>query len=247
MKKTLTKIGLAVVFSAGLFVGLHSCSSKMDSDLNDETLIGGEDARTLASGYAAIYEDILRTIIQDQKQISKTDFDVDEYSKNFAELYMSRLTPEQSKLLNRVNSSGTRGADQPITVPDEFIDVLKPLMFNENLYLLAEEIDKFYGSEYFLNLDKAEQHELTIQLETLKLTRNTVVILIVESQNEGGSVGTRMSPGDRMIWSEAASQMTEQQLDIAVGLTLGSMGVVLNKVGAAITWGIASIYVLFGW
>jgi hypothetical protein len=230
MEKDSIKMGLAVIFSAILFVTFNSCSSDNEPEFNNENLVIERDIALLSKGYAALYDDMLKTILQDCKQISESNLnaDVDKHFENFIESYVSQLTPEESKLLNRVTPV-TRSGDQskkPITIPDDFKEKIKPLLLVDDLSLLIDEINNFYNSKYFLSLDRGEQQELKIQLETLKITRNSMIETIIEHfQNEDESVATR-SLGDRMVMSEAARHMNAEQIDHCIDATLVGISIV---------------------
>lgn len=250
MKRSLLKIGLAVILSAIFSVSLPSCSSETEFTPNRNNLFLEEDIDILSSGYSDLYSDLFKIILQEYKEISVSDADVDidKYFKYFAELYVSQLTPEENKLLKRgAHLYDTRSSDEPnkiITVPDEFVNKIKPIMFDEDVSLLTGEINKFYNSQYFLNLNAEEQQELKIQLESLKKIRNSVIdILIDHFQHE--NIMTRISPGDRMIWSQAVSQMTDEQRSKLIDAGLAGIALVSSGPAAAVVTIVALAKSLF--
>lgn len=247
MKKSLLQIGLAVIVSAVFCMSLSSCSSEAEPTTHNDLLLLEENVDALSSGYASLYEDLFKTIQQEYKQISASNIDTNTYFENFAELYISQLTPEEHDLLNRSsNLYGTRSADEPnqiLLIPDEFLNRIKPILVDEDVNLLTEEIDQFYKSSYFLSLNNEEQYELKIQLESLKKIRNATIEIVIDYfTNEGET--TRMSPGDRMIWSGLVNQMTDKQRKQFIDVNITGMGLVSNGL-AATTLGLASLISTF--
>ena len=110
-------------------------------------------------------------------------------------------------------------------------------MFNEDVNLLVDKIAKFYMSSDFLTLNDFERQELQLQLETLIKIRNSWIdILTAYAQPQPT---TRMSPGDRMIWSDIARQMTPKQQSNVIDASFYGIGLVCGALPAGIVGAIA--------
>lgn len=252
MKKCLFKICFVVILSAILSLAFSSCISEIESLADSGSPFVEEDVDALAKGYSSLYSDLFKTIMQDYKQIldSGLQINMNEYSKNILDSYMSRLTPEESKLIHRTqNFCNTRSSEHStkiITIPEELENKIKSVLLNEDLNLLIEEVNKFYDSPYFLSLSCKEQQELRIQLESLKNIRNSVIEIMIDHIQDHEGVQTKMSPGDRMIWSRSVSQMSQRQVTRLVDATL--LGISFVTVGpSAATVGIISFLAGYFW
>lgn len=229
MKRKSIRINFIVVVFSVLFAGFNSCTS---DKFDDESLALGEDIDILSKQYAALYDDILNTTKQECKKISELNLNVEEYFEDFSELYVNQLTYDENKLLNRCNTRSIAQSKENITIPNEFKEKFKSALFVDNLSLLDSEINEFYNSNYFASLNENEKKELKIQLESLKLMRNSMIEVIINHfQNESEDAITR-SPGDRMVISEACSQMTDSQLSKCMDATFAGIALVSGGAGA---------------
>ena len=236
MKKMFFYAGL-IVSSIG-FMMSYSCTSRIEPT-NDTHEIE-EDIDALSSEYASLYADLAGTIFKECKKISESESDanVDEHFKNFEEEFLSQLSSREIALINRFKLSATRSDNMLTTIiPDDFISEIKPIMFNEDVNLLVDKIAKFYMSSDFLTLNDFERQELQLQLETLiKLRNSWIDILTAYAQPQPT---TRMSPGDRMIWSDIARQMTPKQQSNVIDASFYGIGLVCGALPAGIVGAIA--------
>ena len=99
---------------------------------------------------------------------------------------------------------------------------------------MVDEIDAFYDGANFKSLDLASRKEIKLRLESLKKIR-FIIIRGVNKYILNETFSTRMSPGDRMIWSQAVSIMDANQLNGIIGMSLWSLGwVTAGSVGKAV-------------
>ena len=153
--------------------------------------------------------------------------------------YFSQLSPKELALINRKSySSETRNDNSSaIVIPEDFIMQIKSIMFDANVNLLTEKIEEFYVSPYFLTLHQNEQKELKLQLETLAKIRNSWIEILIEYYQPQAT--TRMSPGDRMIWSDIAKQMNHKQQSNLIDASLYGIGIVCGPIPAGVVGAIA--------
>lgn len=95
----------------------------------------------------------------------------------------------------------------------------------------------------------SSRQEIRLKLESIKKIRFVVVKGINEFFQKD-SFSTRMSPGDRMIWSQSVSIMDGEQLHLLIDMTLAGagLGFVSGVIDTAIAIGslISIISNLFG-
>lgn len=169
---------------------------------------------TTAQAYVRICDDMFKTITQDVVQIVKNDEDIDGYLKNFYDSYFDNLSLSDKKLLNNnylgtlVTRSGD-GLEELNLLTNGVFDRFKPLLIEGDVNMLYDEMSLFYNEPYFQGLSADAQTILIVQLETLKNARDNMIDFVIALRNNQEM--TRMSPGDRMVWREAAAQMTDAQ------------------------------------
>lgn len=192
---------------------------------------------TTAQAYVRICDDMFKTITQDVVQIVKNDEDIDGYSKNFYDSYFDNLSLSDKKLLNNnylgtlVTRSGD-GLEELNILTNGVFDRFKPLLLEGDVALLYNEMSLFYNEPYFQGLSTDAQTILIVQLETLKNARDNMIDFVIALRNNQET--TRMSPGDRMIWSECAAQMTDAQREEILNLETLTIAVCLTSVYPAL-------------
>ena len=188
---------------------------------------------TTAQAYVRICDDMFKTITQDVVQIVKNDEDIDGYSKNFYDSYFDNLSLSDKKLLNNnylgtlVTRSGD-GLEELNILTNGVFDRFKPLLLEGDVTLLYNEMSLFYNEPYFQGLSTDAQTILIVQLETLKNARDNMIDFVIALRNNQET--TRMSPGDRMVWREAAAQMTDAQREEYLNLETLTIAVCLTYV-----------------
>ena len=212
MKQLLFYTGLSII----LVAAFSSCSSEVETTSSLQQIYE-EDVDVLSSEYAYL----------------------NEHFKNFSDVYFSQLSPKELALINRKSySSETRNDNSSaIVIPEDFIMQIKSIMFDANVNLLTEKIEEFYVSPYFLTLHQNEQKELKLQLETLAKIRNSWIEILIEYYQPQAT--TRMSPGDRMIWSDIAKQMNHKQQSNLIDASLYGIGIVCGPIPAGVVGAIA--------
>lgn len=205
MKNSIVKISSIALLSVIFCVTFYACDSDQELRGVDEDLFVEEDIEELSDAYSAVFLDIFHALKQEYKQISGSDIDITRHFERFAESY-TRNTRYSDSYIPR-DPDGSKGV---IKVSDEFLDKIKPIMLDEDLSLLKNEINEFYNSPYFLSLNNVDRQELRIQLESLIKIRDCVTEIVIDYAQNGNSM-TRMSPGDRMVWSEAMKILNDSQ------------------------------------
>ena len=223
MKQLLFYTGLSII----LVAAFSSCSSEVETTSSLQQIYE-EDVDVLSSEYASLYKNLVGTIFKECKKISvsESDIDLNEHFKNFSDVYFSQLSPKELALINRKSySSETRNDNSSaIVIPEDFIMQIKS-------------IEEFYVSPYFLTLHQNEQKELKLQLETLAKIRNSWIEILIEYYQPQAT--TRMSPGDRMIWSDIAKQMNHKQQSNLIDASLYGIGIVCGPIPAGVVGAIA--------
>ena len=236
MKQLLFYTGLSII----LVAAFSSCSSEVETTSSLQQIYE-EDVDVLSSEYASLYKNLVGTIFKECKKISvsESDIDLNEHFKNFSDVYFSQLSPKELALINRKSySSETRNDNSSaIVIPEDFIMQIKSIMFDANVNLLTEKIEEFYVSPYFLTLHQNEQKELKLQLETLAKIRNSWIEILIEYYQPQAT--TRMSPGDRLIWSDIAKQMNHKQQSNLIDASLYGIGIVCGPIPAGVVGAIA--------
>lgn len=118
----------------------------------------------------------------------------------------------------------------PQSVKDSLI-YLSEIAFDPDEQLLLDHIESYSHSSIFASYSKAVQEEVLAKMEITRKLRRTIVRICDEKELEAlrRSIGLKMSPGDRMIWSEIAKQMTPCQRDIAMEMNLAGIGLGLHQ------------------
>lgn len=113
----------------------------------------------------------------------------------------------------------------PQSVKDSLFD-LSEIAFAPDENLLLKHIASYQASDVFSSYSKPVQAEILAKMEIMRVLRRTIIKICDEREIEviKRSMGLKMSPGDRMIWSEAVKQMTPCQRDVAMQLTLYGIG-----------------------
>ena len=216
MKQLLFYTGLSII----LVAAFSSCSSEVETTSSLQQIYE-EDVDVLSSEYASLYKNLVGTIFKECKKISvsESDIDLNEHFKNFSDVYFSQLSPKELALINRKSySSETRNDNSSaIVIPEDFIMQIKSIMFDANVNLLTEKIE--------------------LQLETLAKIRNSWIEILIEYYQPQAT--TRMSPGDRMIWSDIAKQMNHKQQSNLIDASLYGIGIVCGPIPAGVVGAIA--------
>lgn len=82
--------------------------------------------------------------------------------------------------------------------------------------LFSKHIQTYTNSKEFLSYPVQLQEWILHKLQSIEATR--IPVLIALRKESASTSEFRMSPGDRMIWSEAAAHMSKCQLDAAMKL-----------------------------
>lgn len=237
MKKILT-----LMMAAALMIGFTACEK---DDLAVEETV--KVTKYTSQAYIKIYDDMLKKIVKDVEQIIENEDNIDEFAHNFYESYFNSLSPSDQNLLrnNYIEKLSTRSGEEIEDVnilTNGLFERFAPFMCDVDVNLLYNEISLLYNESFFKELSPDLQTALEIQLETLKNSRDIMISFIVDLYD---NKITRMSPGDRMVWSECAAQMTDEQREQFIETQLFSMSLVCSGPAAAIVAAVEFIRHIF--
>lgn len=91
-------------------------------------------------------------------------------------------------------------------IPEPYLTKIKNAICETNYYQLEVEINKTYDSIWYKNLPVMEQTYYYICLSLVKNSRDN----IIEVASKYITPTSRMSPGDRMIWSDIAKNSNDE-------------------------------------
>ena len=235
MKNLLYNKKTGMSFLALLFICLCACKGSDDEVIIsnessafeqkiDISLLSDEQIAILSDKYAVLFEGLYNDLLRENVRISISESNIssEDYLTRRATDYINRLTSQENALFSYMlftQSEITREGSVFI----KFIESKKHLIFNENDNKLVDEIDAFYDGANFKSLDLASRKEIKLRLESLKKIR-FIIIRGVNKYILNETFSTRMSPGDRMIWSQAVSIMDANQLNGIIGMSLWSLG-----------------------
>lgn len=212
-----------------MVVLLYTCmlnSCQKDNIMNNEANIL-LDRETLPVKYGEIFEQLAISAFLADKNCT-----VSEITNSF----LSNLSQEYLMLLDKQNTKSQSG-DYFLCLSDSLITILKPSLFIEDLGKLDIKIEEVLNSEFFENLSNEMKEQCRLELYTLKNCRDGLVDIMVKAYN-GELIKTRLSPGDRMVWSEISKNMSEEDREnitqaglLGIGLSGGAVGVIASIVG----------------
>lgn len=104
------------------------------------------------------------------------------------------------------------------TLPDVHKEALKEALVNPDYEAVNGILDKIYDSQWYASLNSAQRHDVGIDLQLMLAARDNML-----SELAYYSTTSRMSPGDRMVWSSAMSQLSDAQRKKVIAGILGSM------------------------
>lgn len=123
-------------------------------------------------------------------------------------------------------------------LPNNMVERLENALASSDYNLLDKVIATILTSQEYGELDSEWQHDIEIDLNLLAATRDNVLAQLVMLEDEPIS---RMSPGDRMVWSGAMSQLSDKQRKKIVKVLVWSITGFLPKKVAEIV-GFISIF-----
>lgn len=202
-----------------------SCTNEEEyiNTTNTNEAYSEEIINNISSEYASLVKDILL-----MAKGSKTRANDD---------YISEISEGNKELLEFIISSNIKN---PLPSSfEQFINelTLDNILYNEDLSLLDEKINIYYSSQEYLEMDLKNKSIINLNIEIIKKTRDQIIQVILEDLN---NAQTRMSPGDRMIWSQAYQQLDECQRDqlmsMNINVLIGYAGFIENAVVNAFSY-----------
>jgi DNA polymerase III sliding clamp (beta) subunit (PCNA family) len=163
-------------------------------------------------------------------RIAQSTFLVSEDYAEFEKLMSSNLASEDLKVLDYLY----QGVPANI-FSDKLIGSIENVYLDEDFDKLHNVITNYYEDNEFKSLPEENQNILIERLEIIEKSRFDIVKTFSESKD---NINQRMSPGDHMIWSHAASSMTDAQRKKAMNAGLASLCGVTMGVGvvAGVLW-----------
>lgn len=128
-------------------------------------------------------------------------------------------------LLEFFPNSNSSSAVFPSEVRDSIISLCE-LSLDADYEKYPQAVLHYKQSKIYQSYSPNIKARIQLRLDMISYMREDIIYLYNQSLH--GKSTFRMSPGDRMIWSEAASQMTPCQRDVAMSMQLTSLGVALT-------------------
>ena len=234
MKKMLERGLLFVMLIIAAFV-YTSCSNEdrlyLDNNSTDV------DVELIASQYSVLFKEMYTSLLEEKKTElnSNLDIDLSNYEGKLIRQFLPKINAQNQLVQNLLPfKTRTLSDDKLSDTYTNFIHSIKGDIFDQDETILVKKISTYYESLEFTNLDKSTQTIIKLKLETLKKVRVALLESIYEFNTKSM---TRISPGDRRIWSYTASNMSQCQLDASIDISLGVIGLV----GAAVASPISGI------
>lgn len=153
-----------------------------------------------------------------------------------SDTFLNNLSKDHLSLLDKQKTK-SQSQDHSFCLCDSLIAIIKPTLFVEDLNELDRKIEEVLNNDYFESLSIEMKEQCSLELCTLKYCRDGLVNVIVKIYN-GELTMTKLSPGDRMIWSEISQNMSEENREnivqaglLGMGLTGSGVGVIASIVG----------------
>lgn len=216
--------------------GLNLSKENMFNDTKiNISIYSDREIEILSDRYAKIFEGMYNALLKEKKRISNLGAKTpsEDYLEQYATSYINSLVREEQALLSYMFSSPSVLTRKESIIFKSYVSSIEPLIFEEDENKLLDEVNAFYDSSSFEASDLASRQEMKLRLESLKKVRYVIINGINEFVRDNNHI-SRISPGDRMIWSQSMSIMNEKQLHAILGMTLMGMGYIATGTGATI-------------
>lgn len=136
-----------------------------------------------------------------------------------------------SHLVDPIIENGLRCEDKKhFSLPNEWKIKIENAIVSENLDDLDIVLSEYYNSSDFLLLSNSTQNNLQERFNSIKEIRMTIAKAIYSEH-----MHLRMSPGDRMIWSEACKKMTPEMAKKLISASMIPISIIGGVPGVAIS------------
>ena len=235
MKKILFSKSQVFVFYLSLLVCFGACKGSDDElktskeNLFNNTInistYSDNDIEILSDRYATLFEGIYNAILEEKKRISNLGSNIssEDYLIQYATNYINSLTSEEQAFISHMFSEPSEFSRKERYVFMGFIQSIEPLIFEKDEDKLADEIDAFYNRTIYKSFDLSSRQEMKLRLESLKKVRYVIINGINEFVRDNNHI-SRISPGDRMIWSQSVSMLTKDQVHLLIDVTFVGVG-----------------------
>lgn len=148
------------------------------------------------------------------------------YEQIYEQNYLSSLNNAQKEYLKSyaqpVNSTELKALDAlaEASMLDPLMDIILNHAYTEDEEDWTFAINQYRSSSQYLSLPKEYRVAIDQQINLVSYIRLDIALLV---KNPKADQELRMSPGDRMVWREAISNMTPCQREAAAKLTLSSI------------------------
>lgn len=210
MKKTSKRC--AALLSAILLVS--SCNSSAPTVVDNPVEEQPVTMECYAEAYASLVSNLKTTLQSDADEISTFE----DIERIFDSVYTT--LPQRDKYciehfefsgsvpLRSEELSASADVHDLSQVLEDALLMITPYLFTERPEDLLEVIDSYKEQTCYTSLSEKERSVVDEALLMLDAIRP---LLLSKLSSDDNKVKTRMSPGDRMIWSEAASSMKDCQ------------------------------------
>ena len=241
----ITKLLLGI----GLCCAVYSCSHQTPplgknqyqvSSIIDDREQEQEQART----YTQLIRSLMQRSIDQEKRYQ--GFRSTEVSSDSL-LSFESLSDREKILLQKISNlaleffpdSNSTSAVFPSEVRDSIISLCE-LSLDADYEKYPQAVLHYKQSKIYKSYSPNIKARIQLRLDMISYMREDIIYLYHQTLH--GKSAFRMSPGDRMIWSEAASQMTPCQREVAMSMQLTGLGLVFSLKPRAILNSIDKIY-----
>lgn len=218
MKQSIRKkLGLyAFIFSLSLSLSSVSCTQLHEPETPIATSDqgnhqGGTSSEVLAHTFASSFLEVLREQEWDAEALPYEDSarSLEEASKQTQS--QARYQGLYDKLADRMPQElGNEAISMEVA---DSLWYLCESSLDQEYDLLNQRLDQYYASPVYKGYSPELRQWISLCLSSLNSARVSVVRIL---QARESHPSFRMSPGDRMIWSQAVSQMTPCQREVAM-------------------------------
>ena len=222
------------LLALGLCLAAYSCAHEAPTTSKEQNQT---HAPATIDEQAHTYTQLIRDLIQkpiDQDKHTQ-GFRSQESSSNSR---LSSLSPKDKRLLQEISDlsldfypeGDNSGNALPSEVSDSLISLCE-ISLDPNHERYPQAVRNYEQSKVYKSYSPAIQAKIQLRLSMIGYMREDIVELY--HKNLHGRSTFRMSPGDRMIWSEVARQMNPCQLELAMILQLTGIGIAAGSYSGA--------------
>lgn len=214
------------LLALGLCLAAYSCAHEAPTTSKEQN----------QTHVPATFDEQAHTYTQLIRDLIQKPIDQDKHAQGFrsqkssSNSRLSSLSEKDKRLLQEISDlsldfypeGDNSGNALPFEVRDSLISLCE-ISLDPNYERYPQAVRNYEQSKVYKSYSPAIQAKIQLRLHMIGYMREDIVELY--HKNLHGKSTFRMSPGDRMIWSEAAKNMTPCQLEAAMAMQLISIGI----------------------